>query len=112
MSIKRYLLKIARAAVDMVLNQIAQQMNICQDLVRNPVQQMVNQVMGGIWIGEGADKFVDEVTSLVIPGSERIYASCQVTTQSIHRALEIMDAADNQVRGLVNDLEGVFQNIF
>lgn len=110
--LKKLLLRIARAAVEMVLSKIAEQMTILEDMVRAPMQAMVNEVVGGMWIGEGADKFVEEVTSLIIPGAERISASCGVTADSITNGLDIMDRADQQVRGLVNDLDGVFQAIY
>lgn len=106
------LLKIARAAVDMVTNNIAQQLSTLEDMVRNPFQAMVNEVTGGIWVGDGANKFVEEVTSMFIPGAAQIVDSCTITTNSITRSLDIMDAADQQVRGLVNDLDGEFAAIF
>ena len=110
--LKKFLLRIARAAVEMVLSKIAEQMSILEDMVRAPMQTMVNAVVGGIWIGDGADRFVEEVTNLFIPGTDRIVASCNTTSDSITNGLDIMDRADEQVRGLVNDLDGVFQAIF
>lgn len=110
--IKKLLLKIARAMVEVVLSKIAEEINKLENLVRAPIEAMVRDVVGGIWIGDGADKFVDVVTSMVIPGSVRIIDSCGVTTTSINRSMEIIDAADQKVVGLVNNLESTFQGIF
>ena len=96
----------------MVLNQITQQLNIVTSQVQSPLQAIVNEVVGGVWTGAGADKFVDEVTNLALPNAGRIMESCNTTMGSIRNSIDIMDRADAQVRGLVDDLDNTFQNIF
>lgn len=112
MSMRSILLRVARAAVEQVTRQIADQMSVLEDAVRAPMQAMVNEVVGGVWVGDGADKFVDVVTSINIPGTGRIVDSCNVTTVSITRSLDIVESADEQVRGIVNDLESTFRAIY
>lgn len=111
-SFMKRLLKIARAAVDMVTNQISQQLNTVTSQVQSPLQAMVNEIAGGAWVGDGADKFVEELTSLALPNTGRIMESCTTTLGSIQRSVEIIDRADTQVRGIVDDLDNTFRNIF
>ena len=49
------LIRIARAVLRMVLQQLMQQFNILQEEVMSPMRQMIQQVTDGIWIGEGAN---------------------------------------------------------
>ncbi len=110
--IKRILLKIARAVLNEVLGQIAQQINVLDDVVRAPIQAMVNEVVGGVWTGRGADAFVQECSNLFIPETQGIMESCNIMATSINRAADVMDQADKQARGMVEGLAGVFQGIF
>lgn len=112
MSTVNALLKLARQAVHMVQSQIQQQMQVLEEQVRNPMQNMVSQVVSGVWVGDGADAFVSEVTSLFIPGAARITDSCNITRTSIDRAMSVVDTADEAVNGLVNELDGIFEAIF
>ncbi|MGB1253650.1 MAG: hypothetical protein ACPG8W_23770 [Candidatus Promineifilaceae bacterium] len=106
------MLKLARSAVDMVLNIIEQQVSILQSNVQEQFQGMVNEVVGGVWVGDGADRFVEELTGMVLPNTDLIIGSCTVTTGSINNAVAIIEAADAQANGIVCDLDGMFQGIF
>ncbi|MCA9874867.1 MAG: WXG100 family type VII secretion target [Ardenticatenaceae bacterium] len=112
MSLKKLILRVARSVLNEVLGQINQQMSILQDSVRAPIQAMISQVTSGIWVGKGADAFVNECTNLFIPGSDRLIEHCSTLTTSINRAADVMEQADRQARGLVDNLAGVFQNIY
>ena len=50
-----FLLRFARQVVAGVMSQLTQQMNIVQQQAYRPMQMMVQQVTGGVWIGKGAD---------------------------------------------------------
>jgi uncharacterized protein YukE len=110
--IKRILLKIARAILNEVLGQIAQQINVLDDMVRAPIQAMVGEVTSGVWTGRGAEAFVQECTNMFIPETQGIVQSCNTMATSINRAADIMDNADKQARGMVDSLAGVFQGIY
>ncbi len=110
--IKRILLKIARSVLNEVLGQIAQQINVLDDAVRGPIQGMVNEVVGGVWTGRGAEAFVQECSNLFIPETQGIMESCNIMAVSINRAADRMEQADKEARGLVDGLVGVFQGIF
>lgn len=61
------LLRFARQVVANVLSQLTQQLNIVQQQALQPMRTMIQQVTGGVWVGDGANAFVQEVSSLMIP---------------------------------------------
>ena len=106
------LIRIARAILKMVLQQLMQQFNVLQEQVMSPMRQMVQQVTDGVWIGEGANAFVDEVSSLMIPGVGRVAQDVDFFRNGLQKAEEIMDQADNQAASKANALGDIFKAIF
>lgn len=106
------LLKVARAAVDMVLQQIAQQSGRLVDEVQNPIQSIIQEVTGGAWVGNGANKFLDELYNLFVPPCAYIQDSCQITSTSIYYSVTCIDGADAQVSQLIGNLDSLFQGIY
>lgn len=106
------LLRFARAVVQSVLSQLTQQLNIVQEAALAPMRAMVQAVTGGVWIGKGADAFVQEVSSLMIPGVGQVMQHIQGVQQNLNRATEIIDKADNDVNSMVNQVSDIFEGIF
>lgn len=106
------LLRFARQVVQNVLSQLTQQFNVVQEQAYSPMQAMVQQVTDGVWVGKGADAFVDEVSSLMMPGVGKIGDGINVFSKNIQNAMDVMDRADEQVSGMVNSLGDIFDNIF
>lgn len=111
-AIKRALIRLARKVVEGVMSQMMQQLNIVQDQALAPMRQMIQAVTGGIWIGDGADAFVDEVSSLVIPGVGRVAEHIGIVHKNLQHAVDVIDQADATVNGKVNGLGEIFQNIY
>ena len=106
------LLRFARQVVQNVLSQLTQQFNIVQEQAYSPMQAMVQQVTDGVWVGKGADAFVDEVSGLMMPGVGKIGDGINVFSKNITNAMDVMDRADDQVSGMVNALGDIFDSIF
>lgn len=106
------LLRFARAVVQSVLSQLTQQLNIVQEAAMAPMRAMVQAVTGGVWVGKGADAFVQEVSSLMIPGVGQVMQHIQGVQSNLNRATEIIDKADNDVNSMVNQVSDVFEGIF
>lgn len=94
-------LRLARAVLDTVLTQLTQQQSIVQDMALKPIDAMVQQVMGGIWIGKGADAFVQEVRSLVIPGIKTSQTSIVNMHRNLVFARDRIERADQDVLRLI-----------
>lgn len=106
------LLRFARAVVQSVLSQLTQQLNIVQEAALAPMRAMVQAVTGGVWVGKGADAFVQEVSSMMIPGVGQVMQHIQGVQQNLQRATDIIDKADNDVNSMVNQVSDVFEGIF
>ena len=107
-----FILRIVRSVVNHVISMITSQVNLIQDAVTSPIRGLVQQVTGGIWKGEGANRFVQEMTSEVIPSLVNIGSMNMGFGNGIKKALDIMDQADRQAQSKANELFDVFGKIF
>jgi L-ribulose-5-phosphate 3-epimerase UlaE len=98
--------------VNNVINQVLQQVNIIQDAVTAPLRALVNQVMGGVWKGEGANRFVQEMTSEVIPLLVNIMGFNTNFANAIKKSQDRMQQAVKQATSVANTLADVFGQIF
>lgn len=106
------LIRFARKVVENVLSQLMQQFNVVQEQAFSPMQAMVQQVMDGVWVGKGADAFVEEVSSIMMPGVGKIGDGISIFSKNITNAIDVMDRADEQVSNIVNGLGDLFGGIF
>jgi len=104
--------RFARVVVQNVLSQLMKQFNIVRDQAYDPMQTMVQQVTDGVWVGKGADAFVEDVSSIMMPGVGKIGDGIDLFSKNIDNAITTMDAADDQVRGIVGSLGDLFGGIF
>jgi len=111
-AIKKALLRFARKVVEGIMSQLMQQFNVVQEQALAPMRLMVQQVMGGIWVGDGANAFVDEVSSLMIPGVGRVADNIGSLHKNLQHACDVVDQADSLVQGKINGLADVFDGIF
>jgi hypothetical protein len=95
-----------------VISQILQQVNIVQDAVTAPLRALVNQVMAGIWKGEGANRFVAEMTSEVIPMLVNIMSVNTSFAGAIKKSQDRMNQAFHQATAQAQTLYDVFGSIF
>ena len=110
MTVSGTLLRLALQAVETVLSQLAQQINTVQEMALAPMRAMIQQVTGGIWIGDGANAFVDEVTSLMIPDVTHITENITQFSNNLRSARELIQKADEEVDQLVQSrLVDVFE---
>ncbi|NJN66785.1 MAG: hypothetical protein HC884_08745 [Chloroflexaceae bacterium] len=101
MSVRSVLIRMARSAVESALSQLMQQLNVVEEQALAPMRTMVQSVVGGIWIGEGANAFVEEVSSLVIPGVGEVGENITTMHTNVSSARDIIDRADEEVSRLV-----------
>jgi len=95
-----------------IINQVLQQVNIIQDAVTSPLRAMVGQVMSGTWRGDGANKFVNEMTSEVIPMLVNIMSINTNFANAIKKSQDRMNQAVHQATSQAQTLYDVFNNIF
>ena len=112
MSIFGKLLRIARSIVLNVVRTVTNQVNMVQEAITSPLRTMVQQVLGGAWRGNGADRFAEEMTSLIIPQLSDLSTSFSNTGNYINRALNTMNRADKNASKIAGGLSDVFRGIF
>ena len=112
MSLMSALLRFARQVVSSVSSQLTQQFNVVEQAALAPMRGIIGQVTGGVWKGDGANKFVEEVSKLMIPNVGKVGQQIQAFNQNIQRAVQVMDQADAKVNSLVRGLADVFGGIY
>ena len=106
------LFKFVDDLVGNVANQILQQVRIVQDAVTSPLRALVQQVMGGIWKGDGSVRFVNEMTNEVIPMLVNIMNVNTSFASAIKKSQDRMNQAIKQSTSQVQTLFDVFGQIF
>ncbi len=106
------LIRFARKVVQNVMQQLMQNFNVVQEQAFSPMQAMVQQVTDGIWVGQGADAFVEEVSSIMMPGVGKIGDQITTFNRNIGNAVDVLDRADETVNNVVNGLADLFGGIF
>lgn len=101
MSIMEVLLRMARAVLDNVLKGLNEQLDAIEQFAMNPMKAIIQQVVGGAWQGKGADAFVEEVSSLLIPNVNTIKSQITTHHTNLVNAREIIDRADEEVDRLI-----------
>lgn len=111
--IKKLLMKIARSILQQVMNQINQIVQETLDSVLNPVEAIMQEIGGGdTWRGEGANAFMDEVQSILIPDVNSLMESSLKGINSIATAEQIMTQAENEVNGLIDTWADTVSGIY
>jgi hypothetical protein len=88
-----------------LLNQITQE-------VTSPIRAMVQQVTGGIWKGDGAVRFVNEMNSLIIPSLLSVVGINTSFIGALQKSTDIFRNADKMATSKANELVDIFGNIF
>jgi uncharacterized protein YukE len=96
-----FLFRFVRKVVEGVLSQLMQQLNVVQELALAPMRAIIQQVVGGVWRGEGANAFVQEVSTMMIPGVGRVADTITTLNRNLNFAQNAIDRADEEVSKIV-----------
>ena len=110
--IGRGLFKTVSGAVDAVVNVLARQQNILEEQVQGTIRAIIGQVTGGVWIGAGADAFVQELQSEFLPISASLDSSLGRMIQGVQSAQNLVEQADNQATQVVDAWNDILDAIF
>jgi uncharacterized protein YukE len=105
------LLKVAKAVLQQVLQGLDQQLNTVLEQAYNPMQGALEQVTSGVWRGVGANAFVEEVSSLHMPGVGVVGDQIRGLQANLQRAQEIMEEADRKANQSVRGVDEIFRRI-
>jgi hypothetical protein len=99
-------------AIDGIISSIMSQFNFIQDLITSPLKALVQQVTAGMWKGNGANKFVSEMTDMVIPAIAGLLTGTQNYANAIKKSEEHMLQAFQQANSFAQSLFDGFNSIF
>jgi len=102
------LMAVAREILQGVISTINQQVQAILDQVTNPIKQMIQSVTNGIWRGNGADAFVDEMQSIMVPNLDSLGGTIGNIGSSCTKALDIIDQVDDTISGIIDGITDVF----
>ena len=111
-SLHSHLIRFARKVVDVVQSQLSNLLTEVQEQAAEPIRGTIQQIAGGVWVGRGADAFVEEVSNLMLPGVGKIGGHLTTTQTNINHAIETIDQADEEIANRVNRLADQFANIY
>lgn len=112
MSIRDFLLKIARSVLNEVMSEITRQITRIQNEVMQEAQNYVREIIGGAWVAPDADRLVNEINTVIIPGLNRVTNATSRTLQGTQSAVDTIVAADTRVSQMVSDLNNTFSKIY
>jgi uncharacterized protein YukE len=105
------LLRVAKMVLQQVMQGLGQQLNVVREQAAAPMQAAIEEVTGGVWRGVGADAFVEEVSSLELPGVGVIGDQIGSLASNLQRAQEIMEEADKKANQQVRSIDELFRRI-
>lgn len=114
MSLKKFLLKLARRVVDEVLSKITSQLSIVEDTVMNGIKTEVAQLVGegkGFW-GPAAERHAAEMTGKVIPQLGQLANTIGSISINTRQAQDIIHSADQAAKGRIEDLASKLRAIY
>jgi len=95
-----------------VVGQIMSQVTNIEDQITSPIRSLIQQVTNGIWVGKGADAFVDEMNSQVLPAIANLVASLSGFGGGINQAGGLFEDLENAIGGIFDGIGDFFSSIF
>jgi len=95
------LMKLARQVLQGILSQLMNQLNVVEQQALQPLRQMIQEVTNGIWIGEGANAFVEEIQNMMIPDTTKITTQIRTVHTNLQFAQQVIEQADTKVSRMV-----------
>ena len=110
--IGRGLFRAVASSVEAVINVLARQQRVLEDQVQRTIQAIIAQVVGGVWVGAGADAFVNELRTEFLPLSASLNSNIGQMIQSVRSAQEVVEQADNAATQVVDAWADLVDAIF
>lgn len=92
-------LKMDTSAIDDVMGDLMAQQNMLNELIQGPLQAIIGDVTGGVWTGDGANAFVQELSEAYVPGMQNIFSTIGGVQSSVSSAMNMINEADSFLGG-------------
>ncbi len=107
-----FILKLVYSAVDGVMGMIRKLLNQVTQEITSPLRAMVQEVVGGIWKGDGSVRFVNEMQSMIIPALMSVVGINTSFIGALQKSTDIFRQADKMATSKANELVDIFGGIF
>jgi hypothetical protein len=91
------ILRMMAGPLDGALSQITRALNIAESQALSPLKAIVQSVVGGVWVGRGADALVEVVSQMAIPGVGQVMSQVSKFSGDIQHARELVNRADQEI---------------
>jgi hypothetical protein len=102
------LLSFVRSQVDNLLQNATKEVDRLQDEVLSGLRNALNPLRNGAWTGQGAEKFYDEMESVVFPEIMSIMTGGISFVGAFQNAANIIEQADQAISGMIGGVVDAF----
>jgi uncharacterized protein YukE len=102
-------LQFLRGEVENVTAGVGQQQQLTGQVL-DQIKSFVPKVQGS-WLGGDADKFAEDVASILVPAMMDLIAAIGGVSTNLSQATSIVDQADTKCSGMANQLGDLFGGI-
>jgi hypothetical protein len=102
------ILSFVRDQVDNLLNQANKEVDRLQDEVTGGIRNALNPLENGMWTGQGAQKFYEEMRSVVFPEIAAIATGGIDFIGAFQSAAGIIEQADEAISGIISSVVDSF----
>lgn len=106
--IMNLILSFVRSQVDNLLGQATKEIDRLGDEVTGGLQNALNPLQNGMWTGQGAEKFYEEMTSVVFPEIAAIATGGIDFVGAFQGAAGIIEQADEAISGIIGSVVDAF----
>jgi len=106
--IMNLIMSFVRSQVDNLLGQATKEIDRLGDEVAGGLRNALNPLQNGMWTGQGAEKFYEEMTSVVFPEIAAIATGGIDFIGAFGQAANIIEQADEAISGIVNSVVDMF----
>ncbi len=111
-SLVKFLIKLAFGILQsQVIAVVNQQLDNVESNVRARMNSYIQEVLGGMWRGDGANRFVSEITEDAIPNLGRMTENVRTTVRNIEVSRDTLIDADQRVKSSVGRVVSAFDAI-
>ncbi len=83
--------------------QVGNLLGMVEQLAMIPIKAIIQEVLGGVWKGKGADAFLEEVNNISIPGVDQVSQHLSTLREKVRFAEEVIDRADEEATRRTKD---------
>lgn len=102
------IMSLVKSQTQSLLGQATKEIDKLSDEVTGGLKNALNPLQGGMWTGQGANKFYEEMTSMVFPEIAAIATGGIDFIGAFGAASSIIEQADEAISGILGSVVDMF----